>query len=347
MDECANPLNPSLYGQLKSRFGEVRVSNEGEPFRSRLRRDPYAPDRTKEEILDSGEEYRVCCPYCGDKRFRLYINHKWGTVDETGVPHWGRLINCFNEKCPMDQFASVYLKRYIGNRPGLGASAPAVDEPIVRTEWPGQCVKLTDLERNHPAIQYVVGRKFDPVELVDLWDVRYCNSCKSSPNYVSTLVEGRLVVPIYWEKQELVGWQTRAINGSIPKYYTMPGLKKRRILYNGQRAQKYTTGILVEGVTSAWRVGQRAVATLGKSVSYVQHQLLCTYFRDKALANMLDPDAWDDPKWAKKMRELMNPGKFPGKYVEVKLEKDTDPADHTKEQLRWHLRQVGLEVDLC
>ena len=345
MDECANPLNPSLYAQLKSRFGEVRVSNEGEPFRSRLRRDPYDPRKTKEEILDSGEEYRVCCPYCGDKRFRLYINHKWGTTDEQGTSHWRRLINCFNEKCDMTQFADTYLKRYVGNRPGLGTVAVPVDVPIVRTEWPGECVKLTELERNHPAIKYLVGRRFDPVELVDLWDVRFCVRCPESRNYLSSLVEGRIIAPVYWH-QGLVGWQTRAVDNSTPKYYTMPGMRKRHLLYNGLNAKKYTVGVLVEGVTSAWRVGQRAVATLGKYVSLVQHRLLCDYFRDKALVNMLDFDAWDDPKWAKKMRDLMRPETFPGRYVEM-IMRDGDPADHTKEQLKEKLREEGLEVDLC
>ncbi len=37
-----------------------------------------------------GEEYSTSCPFCGDTRGRLYVNHLWGTKDKfTGVAFCG------------------------------------------------------------------------------------------------------------------------------------------------------------------------------------------------------------------------------------------------------------------
>lgn len=70
MDE----LNPKLYAALERRFGKVLISNPGERLVERKIPDPVRPGRYKQLILRSGEYYRVDCPYCGDKKGRLYIN---------------------------------------------------------------------------------------------------------------------------------------------------------------------------------------------------------------------------------------------------------------------------------
>lgn len=351
-DEIANPLNPPLYFELRKVFGEVRVSNEGERFTSRKRRDRSDPSKWSDEILESGEEYRVCCPYCGDTRFRLYINHMWGTIDKPSENEkkkgwkdkgrWRHLIHCFNEDCPMDHFEE-HLKPYISRRPHLQPGDFTVEEAILRTDWPGECVPLTKLPGHHPALLYLQGRDFDPAELVDLWGVRYCVHCPESPRYAAHLIEGRIIIPIYWEG-ELVGWQARALDNSTPKYYTMPGMKRRRILYNGDRARQHATGVLVEGVTDAWRVGIRSVGSLGKSVSYFQRLWLGTHFGHKRLLNMMDPDAWDDVKWVRKMEEFGRT--FSGEYIDVKLPGVADPAKWSRADLYDHVRltaKVNLE----
>ena len=35
------------------------------------------------DIKEPGEQFRICCPFCHDTRFRLYISHMWGQRDST------------------------------------------------------------------------------------------------------------------------------------------------------------------------------------------------------------------------------------------------------------------------
>jgi DNA primase len=122
----------------------------------------------------------------------------------------------------------------------------------------------------------------------------------------------------------------------------MPGLKKRRILYNGDQAKNYQIGVLVEGVTDAWRVGPRAVALLGKSVSSFQRDLLCAYFHGGTLIIMLDPDAIED---IDRVHKQLHPEQFKGTCKVVKLPDDTDPGESTTEFLYEQIRiQAGVEV---
>jgi hypothetical protein len=327
-------LNVDLYEALVAVFGEVRIANEGLPLRSKLARDPYDPSKWTEKIVEAGEEYRICCPFCPDTRFRLYINHRWNTrsdADNKDRHSWRSLVNCFNEKCDTSPLEGM-LKGYVRNRPFVRRTiAQAVsDAPLVRVTWPGVCHRLPDLPHSHPAIQYLIHRKFDPLEIDDLWNVRYCSECEYSPRYASSLVAGRLVIPIYWQG-EMVGWQTRAIvEGSIPKYYTMPGLRKQQILYNGDRAKTYQVGVLVEGVTDAWRVGPRACALLGKSISVYQQQYLCGWFAGGWLVNLLDPDAMDNME---AIHKHFDPKTFPGTYVVLRLPDGTDAGSTDRDEL--------------
>lgn len=334
-------LNPALYHSLNSAYGEVRIANEGESYMGRMARDPANPTRWIEHLTQGGEEYRICCPYCNDTRFRLYVNHKYGSINKEGKPGYYHLINCFNEQCDMRRFA-VSLKPFMRNRINLNSAQVLhhKDEPILRTTLPGECVPLTELGPNHPANLYLWNRGFDPAQLQQHWDVKFCVSAPESPRYAAGLVSNRIIVPIYWEG-ELVGWQTRAINDvELPKYYTMPGFKKQRILYNGTRARAYKTVVVVEGVTSAWRTGPDAVGLLGKSVSSHQRELLCMYWRDGGLINMLDPDAMED---IERVHKKLRPESFPGRYMDMILADNKDPAAFgTTPQLRSHIAERAL-----
>lgn len=344
----ANPLNPTLYHALRESFkndGGVKVANEGEAFVSQWQRDPADPKKSVEVLVQGGEEYRVCCPICRDTKHRLYVNHKWDTTDEVGKAHWNHLIHCFNEECDLEGFAER-LKPYIRNRPCLRpGGVPDTNVTLLRMEWPGDCVPLTKLPSSHPALEYLRSRRFDPVQIQDLWDVKFCLSCPETPRFHKHLVEGRIIIPIYWgDDSELVGWQARSINGSDPKYYTSPSLKKRHVLYNGQRAKNFSVGVLVEGVTDAWRVGPRATALLGKSVSYFQRLLLCDLFRNGTLINMLDPDALED---IDRVHKQLKPEHFPGKYHVVRLPAGTDAGSSETAFIYSEIgRQAKVEVEM-
>jgi hypothetical protein len=70
-----NILNHVLHGLLVERFGRVGISG---PREAALLGPPRLNHRTRKMEANSihlGESYRVNCPYCHDRLFRLDVNH--------------------------------------------------------------------------------------------------------------------------------------------------------------------------------------------------------------------------------------------------------------------------------
>jgi len=333
MDE----LNPKLFAALEKRFGKVLISNPGERLVERKIPDPVRPGRHKQLILRSGEYYRVDCPYCSDKRGRLYINYRWNTRTRNGDRFGRFLAVCFNEGCDLSG-----LDMELG---ALAKNWPVVDRPYTNKPdsgpefapqvMPGVCLPLDTLPPEHEACKYVREKRgFDPVELGRMWGVSYCVHCGvTDKTPYPGLVRGRLVIPI-WRSGVLVGWQTRALNEhDSPKYYTMPGFPKSRMLFNQDRAQQYRFGVVVEGVFDAFRVGDRAVALFGKSMSQTQRELAVAYWGQGALCIVLDDDATEDMD---RLSQVMDPMKFKDGSFIVRLPIGKDPGNMDRDEL-WRL----------
>jgi len=322
------PLNAPLYESLRRRFGQVKLSNEGQEVLVRYTPNPYDPTgRGRPEELESGEYYRVNCPYCRDTRFRLYINYRWNTLQLDGRQAKG-LACCFNEQCDLtnlDDELKGYVARSLGRGSQTGYRKPEMFKAVA---WPGKCVPLTQLSPEHAANRYVRLRQFDPEVLTKEWDVRYCLESTHS------LVRDRLVIPVYWNG-EMVGWQARAIGDQHagPKYYTMPGLKKTQMLFNGDRARGYKLGVVVEGVFDAFRVGPAAVALLGKAMSGKQRELAVAYWGEGAMCILLDPDATEDME---RVTRQLNPAAFKLGAWSMPLPDNRDPAEFSSKEL-WQL----------
>ena len=218
-------LNPQLFRSLQRRFGVVRVSNQGQRYLVRKRRDPFHPEKQTDEVCDAGEYYVLCCPFCNDTRFRLYVNHRWNTRLPNGQVFGRHLIHCFNENCDLRAFEDE-LKPYITGRPLLQRPVDLLAqkaELFKAAQWPGTCVPLSALPAGHAALEYIRGREFDPRQLEQEWGVRYCQEA------AHPLVRNRLIFPVY-KDERMVGWQTRALGPADPKYFTMPGLNKAHLL---------------------------------------------------------------------------------------------------------------------
>jgi hypothetical protein len=191
----------------------------------------------------------------------------------------------------------------------------------------------------HPARTYTQKRRFDPDELSKLWNVHYCQSTAvdengfiPGTNAKAYLVEGRLIFPIY-RAGVMVGYQARVIGDHQVKYYTMPGLRKQYMLYNGDRAKDYDFGVVVEGVLDAIRVGPQAVALLGKHMSWRQRELIIAYWGSGALCILLDPDAM---KEMERIQRMINPQSFRWGSFCLPLQPGTDPGDMERDAL-WGL----------
>ena len=352
-------LCKGLYDKLWQVFEErVTVANEGEPFRAVSHRS--LNNRTNLMVAEAGEYYCVACPFCHDTRKRLWINHRFGQPGPDGWP-MKFLAICYNEHC-LDKadnrsqlYEWVYGFRNANQRdcPSFSVLESDYDEsPLVHEATPpGLVLPLVDLyasNPNHPALQYMLFTRNYPLEMLRQWGVGYCSS--AIPRFVAA--GNRIIFPI-WFNGKYVGWQGRYIGDlpdwkGVPKYYTMPGLKKQRMLYNFDRAVLGSCAVLVEGVTDAHSVGASGMATLGSSVSATQCQLLAMNFTGKPIILLYDPEAEVETKLA--MNRLMQ-ACVQSPVIDIKLPAGTDPGSLSHDVLWSHIigqaGQRGVRVEQC
>lgn len=289
-------LNPNLYAALERKFrnaGGVLIANEGVKNEWRL---AAHGESLRRELVFKGEQYRVCCPFCGDNRHRLYLNYEFGTTDIDG-----RTIlyaaSCLNEQCfqLIPAYRHAFFMEVLFGKP-ISKAFMRVSEGRKREEYvsPGDVIPLSKLDADHIAVQYLEGRGYDRNKLSYLYQVGWCAS--------STMrnVRSRIIIPVIFDGKE-VGWMARlaqdgeltTVGGyTIPKYYNMPGFRRQTCLYNYDNAKHYKSIIIVEGALDCIRVGGPAVALLGKSISMQNAERLSALVHKTGgmLVVALDPD---------------------------------------------------------
>lgn len=299
------PLNESLYNALKRAFGEVKISNQGQGFQKKVQRDILHPERKTLSKAEGGEEYQVCCPMCHDKRFRLWFNHRWGTVlDDMRLKH---LVVCHNEHCEqeegfrelIDEKMSLYSRRSTSTTVRAGT----IDNRMQVINLPMDSVPVHTLPDDHVAVQYLRRRGFDPQEEGSVWNVLW-----QTRNPMNAFSNYRLIVPMYDFDEngvlQVYGWQARFLEPDTgndkpphgaPKYYTAPGTKKSLHLYNGFRARGAPIVVLCEGPLDAHRIGaESAVAIMGSIPSAQQRAHLWRWWGrlGSIMVIGLDADVW-------------------------------------------------------
>jgi DNA polymerase I-like protein with 3'-5' exonuclease and polymerase domains len=258
------------------------------------------------------------------------LGHRWAEFD------W--LAKCFNEDCLKDPARRLDLKlRVFGSpsgRPLQARSGHSVAR-AGKVELPGTVVPLHELAADHPANDYLRERGFDPAILSRQYDAGYC----LDPNEQAFVARNRIIIPIHMHGQ-LVGWQARFVGDRnwsecpVPKYWTMPGMKKQSILYGFDQAFEYPFVIVVEGIPDVWRIGPPAVALLGHEMSRTQKELLTKTWRTIVL--LLDGDA--AAANASHAAALKASGL---EVVQVALPGDRDPGDMNQEVLIALIRQAA------
>jgi hypothetical protein len=351
----SQPLNRTLHLRCKATFRNVLIRNQGESQSRRLSLD-FQTGKKRPVIDHPGEYYAVCCPFCNDTRFRLYINHRYGTLDELGNQQT-RLAYCFNGGCSLQlgqREAYDKLEHMLcGNklydlRKTHIEQGKTVDIDKIRMNWPGEVVRIDKLPYDHPAIQYLaLTRGFDPEFIGKFYNVHFCTES------TSFVYRNRLIIPIYHNKK-MVGWQARAAYDTdwklshLPKYITAPGTPRRQILYNLGNAAQYRTGVVVEGVTDVWRYGPMAVCTLGAAFTAAQQALFCNTFKDGSGVLLYDPDMRQ--KQAKKHAAIVTScqTKLKNGFCAVYLPEGTDPGSLDRSFSRSYTKQqaalAGVKV---
>lgn len=306
----SEPLNPALYRALVDRFRHVSISNQGESFIGHRQPSPYRPGRLDNPPRQSGEYYRVSCPFCGETRQRLWINHMFNVLGEDGDDHL-YLAYCYNEQCIDSRAVQKQLvdmifpfgyrarQRLRGMQPCPTVTPHPVELPPTRVTLPISSPLQHSISAS--AWQYLHDRGFDPQEISDRWGVTYC---VFDPNALPKISD-RIVIPIYNyhvnlglpATSVLAGWQARMITstGSGQRYLFMQGMRKSQLLYGLPQAIS-TTGpiVIVEGPTDVWQLGSNAVAIFGKSISAHQVRLLSCHLSNRPLVVALDRDAPDE-----------------------------------------------------
>lgn len=328
-----SPLNSILYTALLHEFNSVVISNPGIAAQVTYCVDAMS-NRTKSRLAIKGEYYRVSCPYCGDSRKRLWINHLWGVQDNvTNSKNLGLAI-CFNEDCLKEEGKVSHLyERILGwknvNQRGITSSdivqGEIEDVVLTAVELPGLTIPINKLPSTSLAVNYLRKRGYDIQELANTYDISYCIDAKTE----YSTAHNRIVIPIYMNDM-LVGWQCRMvtdkleINKKVLKYYSRPGMPRRLMLYNYDTAKRYPYVIVCEGPTDVWRVGDHSVAAFGKHLSQAQLQLLSQTWEGGAIILLLDGDAAEDTS---KLEERLRQDNYNGHIISLRLPDDKDPSD--------------------
>ena len=291
------------------------------------------------------------CPYCGDTKHRLWINHRWGINTPGGEQSLWWAIVCYNEKCFEGE--KGYMRRRELERRIYGQMRPAersthpvrmgeIQDALRVATDPGECVTLTSLAADHPAIRYLRDeRQFDIAQIEADYGASYC--VRALPEY--NLAQNRIIIPIHMRGQ-YVGWQARYVGNppskAIPKYWTMPGLSKRLVLYDYDAAKHMPFVVICEGPTDAWRVGTSGVAILGKSLHPRQAELVAATW--KAAVLLLDPEAVEDSRVA---YARLQTAKLP--LARIELPEGTDPGSTPRDVLWRYIldgsRSQGLDLE--
>lgn len=349
-------INPVLYKNLEENFpGGVIIANEGEVMQTGAT--SIVAGKISTSILHSGEYYRVNCPFCRDTRHRLWVNHMYGQSDA-----YGRVMKfvarCYNEDCLADRDNWETFDRAVFNFKNvnernqsafpLNLSQDFTDPyTVVKAELPGNVIPLSQLVKSmpqHPASAYMLARRYTLFDL-DHYEIGYCTAVNDN-RYAVAL--NRIIFPIRMHG-ELVGWQAREIPSSYgppysaagPKYWGLPGMKKRLMLYNYDRAIGKPMLVVVEGATSCHRIGDCAVGLMGKTMSSQQYMMIINNWPNVPVVLMLDPDAREE------MTGIMND--FLNNHVviiPVWLADGYDPGDYDRvaiwNQIRAEAAKLGV-----
>lgn len=330
-------LCPELYFRLKKVFGKVYVSNRGIALITKPSQDG------RNITVTNGENYRICCPWCGDTRFRLYIHHRWFENKN--------MANCFNETaCTRGEAGRSRLDQlYIW----LFGSSEKVYLPVKESKMtdedikaltefriPEGCVTLSSLPDNHEAVNYVRSRGYNPLSLEKYLGIGWITD-QAIPN-----LRNRLFIPVY-QDGKLNGFQARVINNDDPsrsrnKYINPIGMRKSTLLYNLNNAVNQNIVVICEGPADVWSVGPSGVAIFGSDCSHHQLSLIAKHFNGKIIAVALDADASLKADQLVTKLQHVSPRSF---VTKIEMTGDEDPGALKSElwrRLHSNLTKAGV-----
>ncbi len=219
-------------------------------------------------------EFKVCCPLCSDKRFRLGINVKRQTAH---CFNCGARLNALTLCEALGISATVWyepndfesFEAFLGENNHVAKTLDDLTSTGLELEADlmSDCVGSMDYEI---AYNYLKNRGFDPDILM-----RDYSLLLPRPR---AREHGRVILPVF-EGGELVYFQARALSNEIyPKYLNPPKREgaegKASFVFNLEQACLYDEILICEGIFSAIAAGPNAVAIFGKELSDAQTRKL-------------------------------------------------------------------------
>ena len=303
-------LNPELYKALeeisrRQGGGPPRITNAGMTFTYAV----VTNDRGRKTIKPGpSEQYHIDCPFCTDKRQRLYVNHMYGMQSPTPmVP--GRMLRlcfCQNEQMPKSELFSLLSDYQSALERGLivtdKASTRQVEEINPYEQEPptmGDTVPVHKLPRIHPAVQYLESRGYDIEYLGSMLGAQLITD--HPDERVAYQAVGRVAFPFTYNGR-MVMWQarlTREVTAEEkakakaerrrppPKWWFPGGFNK--VLWNMDLARHFPVCVITEGISSAINCGPAAMAAGGKTLLPHMVKFIAQHFEGALV--MFDPDA--------------------------------------------------------
>lgn len=264
----------------------------------------------------------IQCPFCSDSGQHGGLNRAGG---------YYHCFRCGGHKLEkiirrLTGYSDEEVEALIFKYSGRGSVVEKINRQHAET------VKLPGgvLGRNHR--KYLIGRRFNPDELVDKYKIR------------GTGITGewafRIIIPIYFDNR-LVSFQGRDVTGKQDLRYKtldveLSVMDPKSILYNVDNC-KTERLILVEGVFDCWRMGDGCAATLGTSMTEKQLRIISTRFR--RVSFLFDAEKEAQQRAAAQALRLAALG-LQVDMLDTELEHD--PGDFTEEETNQVRKELGL-----
>ena len=224
------------------------------------------------------DQITVNCPFCikrghsPDTRYKLSINIQ------------KQIYHCY--RCDARGNLSILFPQLEVRRIEPIISAESAEIKPLESFPEYQSLKLLAYPWDELVYTFLHDKNFDPVTLVP-YDVTF------TENYVKGGFSfgPRLLFPIF-QGLKYKGFQARTIyKNTDPKYIGASGMLKGELLYNYDVAfSQKNMLVITEGFFDCLKVGDKAVATLGKNITQKQLRLIQLGSFDKVVV-FLDRDA--------------------------------------------------------
>lgn len=294
----------------------------------------------------SGEEIHVCCPVCGETRYRLYISLVTGQIYCHNCQFKGTVVNLIqfteglNYVAALERFNAIKgnlilpddVESALDKRLLHKITSEDIQKRSVPLPEEYQLISRTNNMVARRAERYLLKRGITKKQII-----QYKMGICATGEYAN-----RIIIPIYQEGR-LKFWVARAMSREARLKERSPSnlfyqYGKSEVIFNLDIAAKqYHSAVISEGIFDALSWGKIGISLLGKSLYDKQLKLLLQY-KDQLSEGLyiaLDADAEKD---AMMIAQMLIPF-FPIKIIYIPKEFD-DPNNylvtHSKQEM-WKL----------